>query len=97
MKCQFTFLHELVLLRNYKSYLSKLNLLSTSRLVGIDTERLSIEREQHDERLSIERERHDERLSIERERLSIEKERLDEAKKTNEILERLVSQLQNTR
>ncbi|XP_063404882.1 uncharacterized protein LOC134688269 [Mytilus trossulus] len=81
------------------------------RLVGIDSERLSVERERHDERLYIERERHDERLSIERERLSIEKERLsiekerlsieneklNDAKKTNEILERLVSQLQNTR
>ncbi|XP_076077477.1 uncharacterized protein LOC143047982 [Mytilus galloprovincialis] len=63
------------------------------RLVGIDSECLSIERERHDERLSIERER----LSIERERLSIEKERLNDAKKTNEILERLISQLQNTR
>lgn len=71
----------------------KLDLLFTPRLVGIDSECLSIERERHDERLSIERER----LSIERERLSIEKERLNDAKKTNEILERLISQLQNTR
>ncbi|XP_071136957.1 uncharacterized protein [Mytilus edulis] len=53
---------------------------STRNVVG--------ERERHDERMSIERER----LSIKRQRLSIEKEMLNEARKTNETLEKLFIQ-----